>query len=190
MPSRDTEIVTRTESTNDYALRPMGEYIVDCCLNRTFGEMVRARDEAANARTVLVARTVTAAVLEPDIALVNELVKRIDGLVPSEDERESFANIFGDALMDVLDYTPEDQVRVTADDPVVIALAKATFFIANQDVAAMPRGQQSQARRDRAAAVRMIFERTAGRKTEPEKQVEAVEYVLPEWMADQDETSD
>ena len=135
------------------------------------------RVNAPTARTAFVASTICQAILDLDIGLISEIVKRIDGLAPSKGDMDTYSNIFSDALCDVLEYTSGDQMTIYPTDPPIIALAKATVAISVSDP-----GKNMQARKDRQKAVSMVLDRVEGRRSEPAKPVELPEYEVPEWI--------
>lgn len=132
-----------------------------------------------NARTYFVANIVFCAIFEQDMGLIETIAKRIDGTVPTTDKRDSFANLMGDAIEDVLDMGRAEQRIVTPDDPVIIALAKVVYKIATT-----PSNGNPTLKREKQKAVEMVFERTNGRRTEPVRpQLETI-YTDPAWMTD------
>ena len=168
---------TGTAVTRAYEMRGLDELFTSTAVEKTIGQVSRDRSRALNARGYFVANVIWTAVFDLDISLISEIVKRIDGLAPAKGDMDAFSNIFGDALLDVLDYEHADQMRVYPDDPAIIALAKATVAIANADA-----GRNMQARKDRQKAVQMILDRTEGRRSEPAKPVEETVYEAPSWL--------
>lgn len=154
-------------------------YTAEVCLCRTMGEVVRSRDTATNARQYFVANLVFSAVFEKDMALIDIIATRIDGTVPTTSERESFANLMGDAIDDVLDMDRAEQTMVTPDDPVIIALAKVVFHIATEETK-----HDYNKKKDRQKAVEMVYARTAGRRNEPVRLAIEEKFVKPAWLED------
>lgn len=169
----------------------LDDYVRDAVLDKTFGDIIALRDTATNNRAVFLAHTVFDACVGPDIGLIAEMVKRIDGANPNTDDVDISSRTYADALEDVLDYetverliTTDDGIKtfrdmnfvIAPEDPVIIALAKATVY-----VAVMP-AKNATARKDRQRAVQMILDRIGGQKTRPERMQETVEYVAPEWL--------
>lgn len=152
-------------------------YTSDVCLTRTMGEIVISRETATNARQYFIANLVYCAVFEMDMGLIDIIATRIDGTVPVTGERESFANLIGDAIDDVLDMDRAEQTVITAGDPVIIALAKVIFHIAVAEA-----GKDFNKRRERQKAVEMVYARTAGRRNEPVKLAIEEKYVEPDWL--------
>lgn len=153
------------------------KYLIDVTLNKTMGDVVRSRDIATNVKQYTVACMVFNAVFETDVQLIKTLATRIDGTVPSDEERDKYANILGDAIEDVLSYPRKEQVKVEPSDPPIIAMAKALVYVGTQPV-----GNNMAKRKERNMAAEMILERTGGRKTKPFQNVIDIEYVEPEWM--------
>lgn len=141
------------------------------------GDVVRSREQAANAKEYTVACMVFNAVFELDVDLIRTIALRIDGTVPEESKREGFANILGDALEDVLSYDKKEQTKIVPEDSPVIAMAKALVHIGTQ-----PCGSNYAKRKERNLAAQMILERTGGRKVSPTKPLLETQYVAPDWM--------
>lgn len=172
----DTQI-ERIDKRREYNFKSLDDYITDTVLNRTMGDLFRLRTNASTARTAFVASTICNAILDLDIGLISEIVKRVDGMAPSKGDVNDYSNIFSDALSDVLEYSEAEQIRIYPDDPPIIALAKATVAISVSDP-----GKNMQARKDRQKAVSMIFDRIEGRQSEPAKPLEIPEYVDADWL--------
>ena len=173
----DTTSDTETAITRQYEMCGLDELFTRTAVEKSIGQVSRDRSRSINARGYFVANVIWRAVFDLDISLISEIVKRIDGLAPSKGDNHGYSEIFGDALLDVLDYEHADQMRVYPDDPAIIALAKATVAIANADA-----GRNMQARKDRQKAVQMILDRTEGRRSEPAKPVEETVYEAPVWL--------
>lgn len=152
--------------------------LADYVLGKTFGEVVKHHEGSCNARTYLVVSMIFNAVMEKDVGAIASIVNRVDGTIPDEKERENYANYFGDAIEDVLDYTQNQQILVSPQDPCIIALAKALVFVAYA-----PCGKNPAARKERQKAMDIILNRTGGRKTEPTRQAIETAYVQPSWMS-------
>lgn len=156
----------------------LDQYMTMVCLDRTMGDVVKARGSAANARQFAVNSMIFNAVFELDVDLIRTIALRIDGTIPAENDRKSYANILGDAIDDVLSYPLNEQLNIQEYDPPVIAMAKALVYVATQ-----PAGSNYAKRKERNLAAQMILERTGGRKVEPTRpQIETV-YVEPEWLS-------
>lgn len=174
MPEEDiTSITIRKE----YASPTLDETLTHLCLDMTIGEVVHAREHATNARHALAANMVFDAVFKKDIGIIDQIIKRIDGTVPEEGKRDGYANYMGDALDDVLDMRVDSRINVNSDDPAIIALAKATLYIAMQE----DKGNY-QIKKEKHTALDMIFSRTGGRKVSPAKPMLSTVYTDPDWM--------
>lgn len=156
-------------------------YTAEVCLCRTMGDVVRSRDTATNARQYFVANLIFSAVFEQDMALIDIIATRIDGTVPTTGERDSFANLMGDAIDDVLDRERSDQTMIRPEDPVIIALAKVVFHIAVGETK-----HDYNKRKDRQKAVEMVYSRTAGRRNEPVRLAIEEKFVEPSWLSNID----
>lgn len=173
----DTTSGIETALTRLREARGLDELFTSVAVEKTIGQVVMERSRSLNARGYFVANTICCAVFDLDIGLVAEIVKRIDGLAPSKGDNHGYSEIFGDALLDVLDYGSPGELRIFPSDPVIVALAKAAIAVANADV-----GKNMQARKDRQKAVQMILDRTEGRRSEPAKPVEETVYEAPAWL--------
>jgi len=172
----DTTNDTAIVSTRAYDTSLDG-YMADVCLFRTMGDVVKAREIATNVKQITVNSMIFNAVFEQDVDLIRTIALRIDGTVPEEDKREGYANIFGDALEDVLNRSVDDQMNIVPNDPPIIAMAKALVYIGTQ-----PCGSNYAKRKERNLAAQMILERCGGRKVQPTRIEATIEYIEPEWM--------
>lgn len=157
-------------------------YTTEVCLCRTIGDIVRSRDTATNARQYFVANLIFSAVFEKDMALIDIIATRIDGTVPVSGERQSFANLMGDAIDDVLDMDDARQTMIYPEDPAIIALAKVVFAVATEQTKS-----DYNKKKDRQKAVEMIYARTAGRRNEPVRLAIEEKFVEPSWLSDIDD---
>jgi len=155
----------------------LDNYLINVCLGKTMGDVVRSRDIAQNAKQYTVASLIYNAVFEMDVDLIRTIALRIDGTVPEENKREGYANILGDAIEDVLSYEQANQLQVTPQDQPIVAMAKALVYIGTQ-----PCGRNYAKRKERNLAAQMILERTGGRKVQPTRLNIETRYVEPEWM--------
>lgn len=143
---------------------------------------------ARNAADVLVARLFTDAVFSDDIRSIQLIINRIDGGLPKDVDVDSYKTEFGDALNQVMSITDGDIIKIMPDDTVMLALCKNLYQMAIQDiywdpVAKRKRRPSEAMKKERDSALRMVLERTGGRKTltDVPKLVEDVE-VAP-WIA-------
>ena len=146
-------------------------------LQKTIGEILKLHESATNAKALFVSHLIFDAVFNYDIQALKQIVARVDGAVPDSQKRRHYANIFGDALEDVLAYTDKAHLKIQPDDLVIIAMAKVCVWVSMSDP-----GNNAQKRKDKNDAIQMILERTGGRKSEPTKELMTTNYVEPEWM--------
>lgn len=147
-------------------------------MERTIGEVAEIADRSYNAKAFWGAMLICNAILpEPDIGLIEEIVKRIDGAVPDKKDRDKAANLVGDALEDVMSYPRAQQISINGDDPTIIAIAKALVYLSSSFV-----GKNPTKRKDRQKATEIILNRMGGRRSEPVREVVTLEYVDPDWM--------
>lgn len=153
-------------------------FLTKVVLERTVGEAMVMRDTSVNARTYFVGRVIIDAIFEKDMAAIEQIAMRIDGTIPDEDERDGYANIFGDAIEDVLEYENiNDVMTVMPDDKCIIAIAKSIVAISISDP-----GMNVQKRKNKQSAVNMILARTGGKKTKPTMPEVETKYEDPDWL--------
>lgn len=147
------------------------------------------RTNETNAATYLVCRLFTDAVFNQDIRAIQLIINRIDGGLPKDTEVNNYRTEFGDCLTEVLNMTDGRGLIVAPDDTVMMALCKSLYDLSVQDIYWDPkRGKKckpsTDKKQERDAALRMILERTGGRKTlaEQPKEVETVE--IAGWLND------
>ncbi len=157
----------------------MDGYLTNVCITRTMGQVVHNREYATDVKAYTVNSLIYNAVFEADVDLIKTIIRRVDGLVPDEDERGGYANILGDALEDVLAYDQKEMMVLTPDDPVIIAIAKVLVYKAT-----MLAGTNQMLRKERNTAAQIILERTGGRKVGPTRLLVETVYVEPDWMKD------
>lgn len=173
MSGKGNTAIIRTEVPKDKSL---DDYLTDVCLSKSLGEVVKAFETATTAKAYWIASLFVDAIFNKNIQAIQQIVTRVDGLVPADSDRESYANILGDAIEDVMSYADYRDIQVRPDDPCIIGLAKAVYVISLMDT-----GNNYAKKKDKALAVDMILARTGGRKTEPTKLLQDTKYVEPEW---------
>ena len=149
--------------------------------------------KSGNAADFLVARLFTDAVFSQDIRAIQLIINRIDGGLPKDTEVELYRTEFGDCLNEIMDMSRNEQLMVEPDDTVMMAMCKSLYQIATQDIywdhdkLKKKRPSDSQ-KKERDAALRMVLERTGGRKTlapvpERKEEVEIARWIseLPEF---------
>lgn len=141
-----------------------------------------------NAAQHLVARLFTDAVFNQDIYSINTIVNRIDGGLPKDTEVEEFQTLFGDCMNEVLDEDDTRKLMVTPEDSVMKALCKSLYDLAVQDIYWDPQKNKrcrpsTDRKKERDAALRLVLERSGGRKTTPRVE-KALEDVKPaDWIS-------
>lgn len=141
----------------------------------------------ADAAAMLVCRLFTDAVFSSDIYAIQTIVNRIDGGVPNDESQEDYRTLFGDCIAKVLASTSGDQLKVKPDDTVMDALCKSLYDMAVRDIyrdnEGRPRKPGTEAKRERDSAMRMILERTGGRKTKVEREHVAELVESADWIS-------
>ena len=160
----------------------LDEYCSRVCTQMTTGDLFRMREFATNARSMFIANAGFNAIFERDISLLAAIVKRIDGTIPTEGDRYMYANMFGEAIEQVLGLEKKEQLHLSPDEPVIVSLAKVVV-----QTSMLPAGRNQTLRKERLLATEMVFERTQGRKVDPKRLPDQVAYIEPEWMSDLDE---
>ena len=100
--------------------------------------------------------------------------------------------MFGDCIDEILKLDNATQLTVLPEDTVMMAMCKSLYAIATEDIyhKADPSGcyrdvhPSDTKKRDRDAAMRIILERSGGRKTLIAPEPEAKEYVDAPWIAE------
>lgn len=123
-----------------------------------------------NAADFLVARLFTDAVFSQDIRAIQLIINRIDGGLPKDTEVARYQTEFGDCLNEIMEMEDNEQTMVKPDDTVMMALCKSLYQIATQDIywdyeKLKRRRPSDSVKKERDAAMRMVLERTGGRKT-------------------------
>lgn len=145
--------------------------------NCTIGEIMQRRESSENARNYLVDSLIIDAVFGQDIELIDKIVHRIDGLTPKESNYDQYANLFGHAIDTVLEYKYSEQMTLNPDDPMLIAMAKVTVYIA-----LTAPSNNVQKMKQKHAAIDMVFDRVGGKKSEPRMLETVTQYKDPSWM--------
>ena len=134
--------------------------------NRFMIGMVSGR----NAADFLVSRLFTDAVFSQDIRSIQLIINRIDGGLPKDTDVERYQTEFGDCLNAIMKMEDSRQAMVEPDDTVMMALCKSLYQLATQDIywnseKCCKRRPTDSVKKERDAAMRMVLERTGGRKT-------------------------
>lgn len=171
---KNTEIVKKKKVKD--LVSSMDVMLTSFLLDSSLGEVCRRRENASNIRSFLACDLIISAIQDMDINLINQIIKRIDGAIPKADERDSYANLMGNAIDDVLDQPPDDRANLNLEDPAIIAMAKAIVMCALDKP-----GRNVSRRKDRQLAAEILLSRTGGSKSEPVKEVSNIEYIEPDW---------
>lgn len=148
-------------------------------MDTTWGQVALQVQRSTIPREFFLYALVYDAINELDVGAIEQIIKRVDGAVPDERDRDQYANLIGDALEDVLDQETIYELCVQRPtDPTIITLAKALYIISTR-----PCGKDPQKRRDRSKAMEIIFQRTGGRKNIPVKEIIEHRFVDADWMA-------
>ena len=123
-----------------------------------------------NASDFLVARLFTDAVFSQDIRSIQLIINRIDGGLPKDVDVDRYKTEFGDCLNEIMGMEDGMQLMVMPEDTVMMAMCKSLFQIATQDIfwdseKKRRRHPSDSVKKERDAAMRMVLERTGGRKT-------------------------
>ena len=142
---------------------------------------------ARNAADVLVSRLFTDAVFSDDIRSIQLIINRIDGGLPKDVDVDSYKTEFGDALNSVMSLTSGELVKIMPDDTVMMALCKNLYQMAIQDIywdasRGKPRRPSEAVKKERDAALRMVLERSGGRKTLTDVQKIAEDIEMAPWI--------
>jgi len=139
---------------------------------------------SSGAKAHLVSQMFTDAVFNQDIRVIQTIINRIDGGLPKDTEVDEYRTLFGDCMNEVLEMDRGEQLKVTPDDTVMMALCKSLYAIATTDIyhevksdrygnrwarKVTPSTEKKQAR---DIALRLVLERAGGRKTITPKQVD------------------
>lgn len=144
---------------------------------------------ATNASSYLVCRLFTDAIFSNDIRAIQLIINRIDGGLPKDVEVDLYQTQFSDCLNEVMQMELDDRFKVHPDDTVMLALCKSLYVIATQDIYWDPRKQARRKRapvdlkQERDAALRMILDRTGGRKTLTVANKVTEEIETADWVA-------
>lgn len=144
---------------------------------------------AKNAAEYLVARLFTDAVFSDDIRSIQLIINRIDGGLPKDVDVERYQTEFGDCLNTVMAMTRVEQTKIDPNDTVMLALCKNLYQMAVQDIYWDPehkvkRRPSEAAKKERDAALRMVLERTGGRKTLTDIPIQIEDIEDAPWIAE------
>lgn len=120
--------------------------------------------------------TIRDAIALMDIRQIQTVIQRLDGGVPTKENRDKYANYLGSFLEDVSKLPVYETKQLRLEDPVYLCLAKAIYHIS------LMNPQNPQQQRDKNTATEIIFDRCGGRVSEPVKELVDVTYTQPKWM--------
>lgn len=175
--SSESSILLVEEKPDGTRWGTMDEYLTYLCLEKTIGEVNMMRERSNRVRNWFAARLICIAIFEKDIGAILQIADRIDGAIPDKSERDSFANLVGDAIEDVMDLPAGERIFVNEDDLTIIAMAKVIIWISMETA-----GGNVMKKKDRQKAIEMILKRTGGKRSEPVREAERLEFVEPDWM--------
>jgi len=147
-----------------------------------------------NAKTNLASRMYTDAVFNGCVRTIGTIINRIDAGLPKDTEIDEYQTLFGDCMNEVLSMTSGDQLTVKPSDSVMLALCKALYDIAVQDIytdyredengniTAKRKNASPEAKQARDAARRMVLERAGGRKTLASIPKELASVEIADWI--------
>lgn len=129
-----------------------------------------SHEGTASAATYLVCRLFTDAIFSEDIRAIQLIINRVDGGLPKDVEADDYQTQFSDCLNRIMETTDGSQMQVLPDDTVMMALCKALYALATQDIywdqnRGKMRRPSTDKKQERDAALRMVLERMGGRKT-------------------------
>jgi hypothetical protein len=150
--------------------------------------MIGTAGGVRNAAEFLVSRLVTDAVFSADIRAIQLIINRIDGGLPKDTDIAHYRTDFGDCLNEVMAMPRIEQLMVVPEDTVMMALCKSLVDIATQDIYWDPeklrkRRPSDSVKKERDAALRIILERTGGRKTLVEVAPDTEDVEIAPWIA-------
>lgn len=129
-----------------------------------------SREGSPNAATYLVCRLFTDAIFSNDIRAIQLIINRIDGGLPRDVEVDGYQTQFSDCLNEVLAMDRADQMALKPTDTVMMGLCKSLYALSVQDIywnddTGEFRRPSTERKQERDAALRMVLERSGGRKT-------------------------
>lgn len=173
---KSTSLLRKKPTDNEIASK-LDNIILLYLTKNTIGEICHKHESTNSVKTFLATDLIIRAIGEGDIGLINLIVKRIDGTVPNEKDREKYANILGNAIDDVINRPIEEKEKIDFDDDLgIIAMAKAVCRAATSDV-----GNNISKKKDRLQAAEILLSRLGGTINEPTKESSTIEIVDPDW---------
>lgn len=129
-----------------------------------------AREGGSNAALYLVCRLFTDAIFSQDIRAIQLIINRVDGGLPKDVEINDYQTRFSDCLNEIMAMQAGEQLKLQPDDTVMMGLCKSLYALSVQDIywddrKGHLRRPSTDKKQERDAALRMVLERTGGRKT-------------------------
>ncbi len=170
------------------------EYISDVVSIAEGNRFMIGMATAQNAADYLVSRLFTDAVFSNDIRSIQLIINRIDGGLPKDTEVARYQTEFGDCLNEIMAMATDEQTKVMPDDTVMMALCKSLYHIATQDIywdyeKLRKRHPSDSVKKERDAALRMVLERTGGRKTLAAIPEQKEDVEIAPWIAELPEST-
>lgn len=184
------DLIRRNDATVDESIaRLANERIGDVVSIAEGNRFMIGMATAQNAADYLVSRLFTDAVFSNDIRSIQLIINRIDGGLPKDVDVARYQTEFGDCLNAIMKMTNDEQTKVVPEDTVMMALCKSLYYIATQDIfwdhdKLRKKNPSDSVKKERDAALRMVLERTGGRKTLAEIPVEHEDVEIAPWIAE------
>lgn len=182
-------MVKETNLTLDQKIIHLAQTEMCYLVQRAEGEPPRIRypSQHENASAYFVSRMFTDAIFHQDIRTIQRIIERIDGIAPTDEQMDDYQTLFGDCLNEVLNLPQKYQTKILPHDSAMMCLCKSLYDIATTDIywdewnekMKKPSVEQKSAR---DTAIKIILERSGGRKTKTAIEAESQEYDLAEWI--------
>lgn len=188
-------MILRSDATVDERIaRLANEHIGDVVAIAEGNRFMIGMATGENAADYLVSRLYTDAIFSQDIRCIQLIINRIDGGLPKDTEVAMYQTEFGDCLNEIMEMTRLQQTKIEPEDTVMMALCKSLFQLATQDIYWDPeklrkRRPNDTMKKERDAAMRMVLERTGGRKTLSSIPVETEDVEIAPWIAQLEEST-
>jgi hypothetical protein len=153
---------------------PMGEVVR---INEYDIPRIVTIDSSHDAKNYLASQMYTDAVFNSDIRVIQTIIQRVDGGLPKDTEVGAYQTLFGDCIQQVLEMDNHTQLKVLPSDTVMMALSKSLYDIASTDIYHEMRSDKNgnhwakkvnpstERKQARDSALRLVLERSGGRKT-------------------------
>lgn len=143
---------------------------------------------AGNASLYLVCRLFTDAIFSQDIRAIQLIINRIDGGLPKDIEIDDYQTLFSDCLNELMTYPVDERLQLVPEDTVMMALCKSLYYLSVQDIYWDESNQRlrrpsTDKKNERDAAMRMILERTGGRKTLVAANTQKEDLEVADWIS-------